>query len=307
MPKTTEQRHSSPIELEILLLPAFAADDFVSDDDLPNEVERWFDAYDFANKIDVPGANMPIQYTDDGVAITSTGMGKSAAATTVASILASPKIDCSDMYFLSVGIAGTTPEVGTLGSVFIADFVVDWDCKQRWAERDDSDSARNLQLLPYRPRDYVYRLDEALVSSAYDRAREVELCDSEAVQELRDEYPQKSARGKPTVEIGTTLCGDEFWHGESYSEDAQWLVKQYDAGSYATTEMEDYGTATALDRFGLLHRYLSVRSVVNFDRPHEGQTVRESLEEDLGQETMGLGLENAFRVGSRIVEGLRNG
>ncbi|WP_435157710.1 hypothetical protein [Haladaptatus sp. DFWS20] len=60
---------------------------------------------------------MPVYSTDDGIGITSTGMGISEAATTVTSILAAPELDCSDTYFLSVGIAGTTPEVGTLGSV----------------------------------------------------------------------------------------------------------------------------------------------------------------------------------------------
>jgi hypothetical protein len=31
--------------------------------------------------------------------------------------------------------------------------------------------------------------------------------------------------------------------------------------------MEDAETATALERFGLLDRYLSVRAVTNYDRP----------------------------------------
>ncbi|WP_435157711.1 hypothetical protein [Haladaptatus sp. DFWS20] len=151
----------------------------------------------------------------------------------------------------------------------------------------------------------MYRLDERLVADAYDWAREVELRDTKSAQRFRDEYSQEPAREKPSIGIGATLSGDEFWHGKTYSEEAQWLVEQYDAGTYATTEMEDYGTATALDRFDRLHRYLSVRCVVNFDRPHEGQTVRESLDEDLGKPIMELGMENAFQVGSRIVDGLR--
>ncbi|WP_266080424.1 phosphorylase family protein [Haladaptatus caseinilyticus] len=298
-------KNVSSTELQILLLPAFADDDFVSDEALPNEIERWFDAYDFSSEIDVSGANMPVFHTDDGIGITATGMGKSESATTVAAILASPKIDCSNAYFLTVGVAGTTPEVGTLGSVFIADAVVDWDCKQRWAERDDPDDDRTVQLLPYRPRDYVYRLNEALVEDAYDRARDVTLRDSKPVERLRNRYSQPAAREPPSVGVGATLCGDEFWHGKTVAEDAQWLVEQYDAGTYATTEMEEYGTATALDRFGLLHRYLSIRSVVNFDRPHERQTVRESLATDLGKPAVELGMENTFRVGSRVVEGLK--
>ncbi|WP_435157709.1 hypothetical protein [Haladaptatus sp. DFWS20] len=41
---TNMTEHSSSTELTVLLLPAFAADDFVSDGDLPNEIEAWFDA-----------------------------------------------------------------------------------------------------------------------------------------------------------------------------------------------------------------------------------------------------------------------
>ncbi len=295
---------STPTAFRILLLPAFAADDFVADDDLPSEIEAWFDAYDFSNEIEIAGANMPVYHTDDGIGITSTGMGKTEAATTVASVLSSPKIDCSDAYFLTVGIAGAAPEVGTLGSVFVADAVVDWDCKQRWGGEDDPGADRTLRLLPYRPRDYVHRLDETLVGDAYDWAQDVALRDTETAQKLRNEYSQPAARAKPTVEVGATLCGDEFWHGKTYAADAQWLVEQYDAGTYATTEMEDYGTATALDRFDRLHRYLSIRSVVNFDRPHDGQTIRESMDEDLGKPIVELGMENAFRVGNRVVEKL---
>ncbi|WP_227356840.1 purine nucleoside permease [Haladaptatus salinisoli] len=300
---TVDDADSSPTELDVLLLPAFAADDFSAEEDLPDEFRPWLDAYEFSNETSVPGANAPVFHTDDGVGITATGMGKADAAATLTAVLAHPELDCSNAYFLTVGIAGVRPDVGTLGSVFIADAVVDWDRKHRFPDRDDG---APVELLGYRPHDYVLRLNEALVAEAYRSAKGVELLDSERARRYRNRYAQDAARSKPTVATGTTLCGDEFWHGTEFSEQAQWLADEYDAGVYATTEMEDFGTATALDRFGLLHRYLSVRGAANFDQPPEGVSARESLREGVGPHTVELGLENAVRVGSRVVEAIRS-
>jgi purine nucleoside permease len=300
---TADDGDSSATELDVLLLPAFAADDFSTAEDLPGEFQPWLDAYEFSNEVSVPGANMPVFHTDDGIGITATGMGKADAAATVTAVLVHPRIDCSNAYFLTVGIAGVRPDVGTLGSVFVSDVVVDWDRKHRLPDRD---GGAPIELLGYRPHDYVFHLNEALVAEAYRSAAEVELLNSERAQRYRNRYAQDAARSKPTVATGTTLCGDEFWHGKEFSEQAQWLADEYDAGVYATTEMEDFGTAIALDRFGLLNRYLSIRGAVNFDQPPESASARESLREGVSRHTIELGLENAFRVGSRIVETIRS-
>ncbi len=251
---------------------------------------------------------MPVYYTDDGIGITSTGMGKPEAAATVTAILASPKFDCSETHFVTVGVAGTPPDVGTLGSVFIADYIVDWDKKHRWVAHDGETAEERehpLELFSYRPHDYVYHLNDDLVKTALDAGKSVELRDSAASKTYREHYSQDAARSDPSVAVGTTLCSDEFWHGGTIAEQAQWLVDEYGAGTYATTEMEEMGTATALDRFGLLDRYLSVRGVVNFDRPYDGQSIRASLHDGVDAETFDATLANLVRVGSAIVNELR--
>jgi len=312
MPVTTpggpDGAQSSPesVDLDVVVLPAFAAADFTAEEDLPHELDPWLDDYAFEREYVVPGANAPVLVTDDGVAITPTGMGKADAAATVTALLASPDLDCSDTYFVSVGIAGASPAVGTLGSVFIADHVVDWDRKQTW-DGDGDDTTRSTRLLPYRPHDYAYALDADLVATAREWATTVDLLDDERADRYRERYDQAAARGDPSVGVGTTVCGDEYWQGERYAEEARWLVEQYDAGEYATTEMEDFGTATALARFDRLDRYLSVRGVVNFDRPPAGRSARQTVAEDIGEVTVELGLENAYRVGSQIVDRLRDG
>lgn len=292
--------------LDVLVLPAFAAEDFrlpvegEDDEDPPTELDYWLDAYEFDREVRIPGANAPVRYTDDGIGVTPTGMGKVEAATTVTALLASSEIDLSDTYFVTAGVAGAPPSVATLGAVFVADAVVDWDLKHRWP--DDRAGASPIDLLKYRPHDYVRRLDEDLVTAAIEVAENVELRDSERAAAHRQQYDEAAARSEPFVGVGATVCGDEFWHGQPFSEQAQWLVEQYGAGVYATSEMEDFGTASALAKFDRVDRYLSVRGVVNFDRPASGRSARESLDD--GDFVLDLGLDNAFRVASAVVDRL---
>jgi purine nucleoside permease len=308
---------SDALAPDVVLLPAFDAGDFavrddadaVVDADVPHELDPWLSAYGFADAVDVRGANAPVLHTADGaVAMTPTGMGKSAAATTVAACCASPRLDLAETVFLSVGVAGGPPSRTTLGSVCVADAVVDWDTVHRWSEHDAEGGERPVDLLRYRPHDYVHRLDDALVSRALDAARGVDLADDPELDAVRDCYAGDAAATEaPGVVTGATLTGDEFWHGETFAAQAEWLCDAYDAGSYVTTQMEDYATATALDRFGHLARYLSLRAVANFDRPAPEESVRESLDADLGGRELDLALANVARVGRAVVDAVCTG
>ncbi|MDT3435534.1 hypothetical protein [Haloarcula sp. 1CSR25-25] len=156
-------------------------------------------------------------------------------------------------------------------------------------------------MLPYRPFDYSYQIDPAHVERALSLAETATLADSEQAKQYRQNYTEEAAQRTPFVDIGTTITGDEYWHGETFSNQAQYICDQYDAGTYATTEQEDFGTASALRRHGHFDRYLSLRSVSNFDQPYPGQTVRESLfEADSGGYIPSI--TNVFRVGSAIVD-----
>jgi len=268
---------------EVLVLPAFTAAEYTGD---ASEVAPWLAHYEFDRTVDVEGLAYPLRFdSETNLALTSTGIGKSAAATTV-STLASD-CDLSETTILSVGIAGCRPDAGTLGSVFIADWVVDWDIKLRIG-----DTTGPMQWLVD---EYAWQLDETLVERALTVATEVELADSEAAQTIRERYDDSR---QPTVEIGPTMCGDEVYHGTETAAQVETLCQSYGIEAFATTEMEDAGTATALDRFGLLDQYISVRAAANFDREPPGGDPAESITHDV----FDLGIENAFRVGQRLVE-----
>jgi len=284
--------------------------------DFPGEFQYWVEGFNLdQHQIVVPGAYAPILYNDDGVYGTVIGVGKSEAAASVTAVLLDPRLDFSEAYFITSGCAGTPPSVGTLGAVFWADWVVDYDLGHRMSPEEGT-SFQPLECNPvtnanckltcpeteegckkYSPR--TFKLNEDLVAWAYYLSKDVELADSEAAQNYRALYTEETAQRAPFVGIGTTMCGDCYFHGPRLSTEAQYICDLYGAGIYKSTEMEDHATATVLARFDYLDRYLSERDIVNFDQPHPGQTTQESLDGSSG--AFKIGMENAYRAGSIVV------
>ncbi|WP_066415889.1 phosphorylase family protein [Halorubrum aethiopicum] len=283
-----------PVALDALVLPAFE-----ELDPLPaaGETEPWHDAYDLAERVDVPGVPVPLRHDGAGLGVVPTGIGKAAAATTTAALCADDAVDLSDALVLSVGIAGAPPD-RPIGSVVIADEIVDWDDKCRFDPGDgDGGADGNPGDVPVAPDPYtegqgVVDLDPDRVSAAADLAAGVDL-------------ENAGGGADPTVTVGTNVCADELWHGRTVAEHVSRFLDALDRGPYRATEMEDAGTAAALRRFGLADRYLSVRGISNHDRPDPGESSRESFEGSLTEEGLEIGLENAVRVARAVVDDRR--
>jgi purine nucleoside permease len=130
----------------------------------------------------------------------------------------------------------------------------------------------------------VFQLDEALLQRALALSRTARLDDSDAAAAYRKRYPQPAAQAAPGVLQCDTLSGDTWWHGERLGARASaWTRLLTDGKStYCTTQQEDNATYESLRR-GAAARRLDLRRVAvlrtgaNFDRPHPGQTARESL------------------------------
>lgn len=271
----------------VVVLPAFTDAEYTGD---ASEVDAWFDRYDFDQQLAVDGIAHPVYHaTDAGVTLAPTGIGKAAAATTVSALAAGDAVALDDATIVTVGIAGCRPAAGTLGSVFVADWVVDWDIKLRIGETNAP-----MQWLET---DYVWHLNEELVDQAAAAAREVTLADSDRAQEIRDKYNDTRS---PEISVGPTVCGDEVYHGTVTATQVDALCDSYGVKEFVTTEMEDAGTATALERFDLLDQYVSIRAAANFDREPDGGDPSESITNDV----FDLGIENAIRVGHAVVERL---
>lgn len=271
------------VTLEALVLPAF--DDL---EGLTGEDEPWRRAYDFEPTA-IEGLPGPLLYTDSGLGLVPTGIGTTAAATTTATLCASGAVDLDDALVCSVGVAGGPPSL-PIGSVVLADSVVEWDDKCRF---DPEDGSVPLAPNPYTEGQGRFGIDPDLLARAESLASDVSL-----------DPPATTARADATPEVltGTNLCGDELWHGRELAEQASWLVEQYDAGPYCATEMEDAGTAAALERFGHLDRYLSVRGISNHDRQRGGESARESFFDPRFEDGFDVGLENAVAVARAVID-----
>lgn len=272
--------------VRVLVLTAFGPEPSLDD---RGELGRWLDGYgEFAHEIPVPGTRTPVWVTDHGVAVTATGIGPTQAAATTTAILGTDALDTEDAYVLIAGIAGIAPHVGTVGSVVVADHVVNWDAKMR------SGAGTAVEPWGFGPKQ-AYDLDSALVETAATIADGVELADSDTARAYRQEYEQDAARGPPGVTVGTTVAGADFWHGQQLAEQVESLVDRYDAGSYATTECEGFGVAVVCDRFDRIDRLVSVRAASNFDRP---PVVGDAEHWQLMDEAY----TNAYRVGREIAD-----
>lgn len=274
-----------PVEVDVVILAA--VDDH---DNFPSEVDPWRERFDFPGEMPIRGTNDPLDYSPAGVAVLPTGIGKVSTAISVTALLRSESISLQDTLFLSVGVAGGPPRV-PIGSVVVAETIVDWDAKLRWdvAAADQPPIAPN----PFIGNRAAIRLNDELVSEAMTAARGVSLTPC----------PGDDPR-RPMVRSGTSLCGDELWHGNERAAEASYLVDQVHAGPYLATEMEDIAAATVLDRFDRLDRYLSIRGIQNPDRPPDRDRGSFDLEEvfDTGFEPA---IDNAVSVASEVIDRLR--
>ncbi|WP_266075753.1 nucleoside phosphorylase-I family protein [Haladaptatus caseinilyticus] len=301
---TSPEAATDQVDVNVFVIAAFEVADLKKREgttDAPGEFQLWYQNYDLTHTVDVPGAFAPVYHNDDGVAGTVVGIGKTNAASSLTAILRSPEFDFENAYFVTAGIAGSPPDVGTLGSVFVSDGVADWDLVHRWSRSDGEADPHAMMFRPHRP-DHAYELNDGLVKTAHRLGKRVSLTDSERAKEYRKLYSQETAQSDPFVGVGTTMCGDTYWHGSTFSDQAAHIAEEYGVSTYATTEMEDFATARVLDRFGHLDRYVSLRSVSNFDQPHQCQTVQESLAADSGG--FRPSVTNVYRVGSELVDEL---
>ena len=299
-----------PIAPSVVVLPA------VSFDPPLDELAPWLARLPIDRSYSVPGTDGPVYVTDRGkVAVTTTGMGKAPAAATVAALFGADGIDVSSASWLSAGIAGAAPQRAALGSVFVADAIVDWDRKHRWDPAELAPSAggsvdgtaaestaagvRTVEPLAYLPEGSVHEPDPALIEDAREAAVGTELVDRTDAREYQEGYPAAPDHG-PQIGVGTTVTSDEFWHGTAVAREVDALCEAYGVDPYATTQMEDAATAAALDRFDAFDRHVSVRAVANYDRPAPGESVHDSFEGT--QASVAQATENAARVGHAIVE-----
>ncbi|KAL1624322.1 hypothetical protein SLS56_007861 [Neofusicoccum ribis] len=297
------------------------------------EAEVWWGIPEFdllAKNVSVPGFSplFPEAHcTADGeICQLVTGEGEINAAVTLTALFTSGLFDLSETYFLVAGIAGISPEVGTLGSVTFARFAVQVALQYEFDYREvpQNWTTGYIPQGSYFPDEYpgelygteVFEVNDALRQLAMGFAGKAALNDSDAAVAYRANYGAglyAAGTQPPSVVACDTATSDVYWSGTLLGEAfANYTsVVTNGTGLYCSTQQEDNATLEALMRgakAGLLDfsRIVIMRTASDFDRPYPGQAPLDNL---LYADQGGFdpSIENIYLAGVKVVEGIIGG
>lgn len=269
----------------------------------------------------LPDTHPAVSCNGDEVCVATLGMGHANAAASAMALVLSPALDLSRSYVLVAGIAGISPEHGTLGSVawarFLVDFGLQWEIDSREIPRGWSGGYLAINgKTPLSPpqleyRSEVFELNTSLMKRAFELSSQVELADADKARAWRARYSRAPANRPPSVIQCDTLSGDTWISGRRLAERAaQWTrLTTAGRGVYCTTQQEDNATFEALRRGAALGRADTSRVAVlragsDFDRPPPGMGAARNLVHYQDQGAFGIALENLWRAGRPLVEAI---
>ena len=311
----------NPEKIEVLILPKFENGEMSGD--FPGEAQYYYENYlaggeEYEIKGGFPGHKL---YVKDGVALYVTGMGKVNASMSATAVLLDPRFDFSDAYVISTGGGGTATGYSVMGDVFVMSACIDFDLGHHADPREMTIPSETTWFHDASYDDASYKLlDQDLVSAVYDLVKDVEIETTESTRScMAAAAPgHDGAVRDPEVLLGTTVTADNYWKGVYDEANARLMTETYGAPDpYAMSEMEDTAIAVALDRLGMLDRYIVIRDSVNMDVFMNGANpeylwagVEDSLASESSVESADIfatAMENNFKVGSVVVDAILDG
>ncbi|WP_064742785.1 purine nucleoside permease [Edaphobacter aggregans] len=321
---TSAQIPQKPIEIKVVVVNMFEVG--ADTGDVPGEYQYWVEREHLDTVLPFPEGYHDLRMNKDGVLDVLTGVGTARAAATMMALGRDPRFDLTHAYFVVAGIAGIDPAMGSLGSAVWADYVVDGDLAHEIDAREIPKDWKTGYVplgksTPYeQPRaarfgddGNAYHLNPALVDWAFRLTKDIQLEDTAAIRERRQQFEDANAKRPPFVLRGGDLSASTFWHGKLLNQWARdWVKYQTDGKStYAVCGMEDTGTLQSLAwlaRAGKVdaNRVLVLRTASNYDQQRPGKTAAESLAETKVRQYSAYlpSLDSAYRVGHVVVDQL---
>ncbi len=314
--------------------------------DRPGEVQFWVERDHLDRTIDVPGMTHPVRANADGSEIAVVvGPGQIRPAVNLMALGFDPRFDLRDSYWVINGIAGVSPQDGTMGAAFWTDYVVngellhfidpremprDWPDgyyainKSRPGEqpRVPEGSAEDVRTWSRDAahidvRGTVVQMNPRLLNWAYGLTKEMKLPQSDTMRALSARYKGfPLAQQAPKVSIGANIAGETFWHGAQMDDWAHRWVRYATDGRarMGTTSMNDSGAMVALYSLTQAgradwNRAVLLRTASNFDRQPDGMTAEQSANSEKHAAFTGYeaSLEAAYAVGSRVAKAILDG
>lgn len=310
------------VEVKVLVLPKFEAGEMTGD--FPGEAQYYYDRYvkggqEYDIKGSLEGQKL---YVKDGVALYVTGMGKVNAALSVGNVLFDDRFDFSHAYVISTGCAGSSYGYGVMGDVFVITAAIDGDLGHTADYRDlpegtdttwfhdESYDGSSCKILNKELMDKVYALVKDVKIETTPRTK--------AFMAATFDNADWAVR-EPKVLKGTTVSADNYWKGMHSHDNAVLMTSTYHCPDpYALTEMEDVAIGVALDRLGMLDRYIIIRDSVNMDVFMNGASPAslwdpnfvDSLASESSIESADIfmtAMANNCKVGSVVIDAIKNG
>ncbi len=214
---------------------------------------------------------------ENGVGMLVTGSGKTAAGLSLMAVLTSDVFDYSGMYIVSVGCAGGSAAMCSLGDVVVVTAAVDYDLGHHVDAHEKKKSSSRVMWFPDDSfADYEFKfLNPDLCEKVYGLIENCPLrTTDEAIEVMTDNFQARDRdEVLPAVRKGSALSGDNYWKGIYGHVTANYIAEYYGCPDpYAVTDMEEIAVANTADVFGMLDRLISLRVVVNPDLFINGAT-----------------------------------
>jgi purine nucleoside permease len=319
---TAAPAQAQPIPIKVVIVSMFEIGDDTGD--RPGELQLWLERGE-VEQIEAPLGWRDYFLRDDGVLIMCTGGGVTNAATSVTALAMDERFDLSKAYWIVAGIAGVDPQDGSLGSAAWAEWIVDADLAKEIDAREMPDGwpygiialgAKEPNTLDdgWQVETIKFQLNASLVQWAYEQTKDFPLPENEDVNRFSEIYAgYPNAVRPPFVMIGDSLSSSTYWHGFALNDWANDWVKLHTGGegNFVMTNMEDSGTATALERVSRtgkvdFDRLLVLRTASNFSTPPIGKDVAWSLLAEYPADGLPA-LEAAYKLANHVAETLVDG
>ena len=192
------------------------------------ERNAWLDNMPLSRNISFPGLSPLFPHVscnhDGEVCLITTGEGEINAAASLSAVVYSLSFDLRKTYILMNGIAGISPDAGTLGSVGLARYAVQvglqYGIDARQAPKNWTYSFWNYGTMKpgSYPRNFygteVFELNSSLRDRVFELVKNVKLKDTSAVKKYRSTYSQERAKAPPSVFKGDVTTSDLYFTGK---------------------------------------------------------------------------------------------
>ncbi len=310
------------IEIKALILPKFEIGEISGG--FPGEAQRYYEAYCAGGEeYDIRGGIAGHKlYVKNGIALYVTGSGKVSSALSLYAVLFDRRFDFSKTYILSTGCAGSAYGSTVMGDVFVVTAAVDFDIGHHADIRDLPASAETTWFHDPGFDDCACKLlNPKLTNRVYELVKNVKIATTDKTRAYMSAAFEGAdwAVREPKVQKGTTVSGDNYWKGEHGHANAVLMAETYSCPDpYMLTDMEDAALALALDRLGMLDRFIVIRDSVNMDVFMNGTTAEslwavgavDSLASEESAEAADIfatAMENNFKVGRVVIDAIIGG